>query len=161
MGYGLIEDGVPDLRALDYGVLTAPSSMAPALRLHRLYTGLMQVVANYEPDEIAVEEPFVAQTARQNARSALAVGRAQAIAMLVAAGNSIPLYTYLPARVKQVVTDHGGSNKEQVQRMVQMQLQLNQAPRPSDAADALAVAVCHARERRLAEMVARNERRQP
>ena len=107
---------------------------------------------------MAVEEPFVAQNARANARSALAIGRAQAVAMLVAASNNIPTYTYLPARVKQAVTDHGRSGKEQVQRMVCMHLNLPQIPQPSDAADALAVALCHVQERRLARLLAKGDR---
>ena len=158
MGYGLIEDRDGELTTLDYGVLTASSRMPPAERLHRLYLGLMQVVAEYKPEEMAVEEPFVAQNARANARSALAIGRAQAVAMLVAASNNIPTYTYLPARVKQAVTDHGGSGKEQVQRMVSVHLNLPQIPQPSDAADALAVALCHIQERRLARLLAKGDR---
>ena len=156
MGYGLVEDEDGELRALDFGVIVAPSRMPPAMRLHRMYLGLMELVATYEPEEMALEEPFVAQNAGGNARSALAIGRAQAVAMLVAASNGIPAYTYMPARVKQAVADYGGSGKEAIQRMVCVHLKLSQIPRPSDAADALAVAVCHAQERRLAALVARS-----
>jgi len=153
MGYGLIEEADDELRALDYGVLTAPSRMPPAERLHRLYLKLMQVVTRYKPDEVAVEEPFVAQNVGGNARSALALGRAEAVAMLVAAGNNIPIYTYAPAKIKQSVTGNGGSDKEQIQRMVCIHLNLAKTPQPHDAADALAIALCHIQERRLARLL--------
>ena len=153
MGYGLIEDRDEELRMLDCGILTASSHMPLAERLHELYLGLMKLVDHYQPHEMAVEDPFVAQ----NARSALAIGRAQAIAMLAAANSGIPAYTYPPARVKQVVADYGGSQKEQVQQMVRIQLGLTQIPQPSDAADALAIAICHFRERQLAKLIAKGE----
>ena len=157
MGYGLIEESGEELTTLAYGALVASSRMAPAERLHTLYLGLMKLVAQYKPHEMAVEEPFVSQTERGNARSAIAIGRAQAVAMLVAASNGIPMQTYPPARVKQMVTDHGGSDKDQVQRMVCIHLRLDKIPQPSDAADALAVALCHIQERRLAGLLARSD----
>jgi crossover junction endodeoxyribonuclease RuvC len=154
MGYGLIEEHEEELITLDYGVLVASRRRPLAERLHCLYLELTQVVALYHPDEMAVEEPFVAQ----NARSALAIGRAQAVAMLVAAANNIPVYGYLPARVKQTVADYGGSDKEQIQQMVGIHLKLAETPQPSDAADALAVALCHLQEKRLARLLATSGR---
>jgi len=158
MGYGVLEDSEEGLSTLDYGALAAPSRMPPAQRLHRLYLGLMKLVAQYKPHEMAIEEPFVSQTDRRNARSALAVGRAQAVAMLVAADHDIPIHTYPPAKVKQLVTDHGGSDKEQVQRMVSIHLGLSQLVQPSDAADALAVALCHVQQKRLAKLLEKGNR---
>ena len=153
MGYGLIEDQDEELRMVDYGILKASSHKPLAERLRELYLGLIELVVRYQPDEVAIEEPFVAQ----NRRSALAIGRAQAVAMLAAANNNVPLYTYTPARVKQIVADYGDSSKEQVQRMVQIQLKLSQIPQPSDAADALALAICHLRERQLAKLIVQGE----
>jgi len=154
MGYGLVdEEAGGRLDVVSYGTLSVPSRMPPSQRLHRLYEGLLTLVDRYEPGEMAVEEPFVSQTHSRNVRSALAIGRAEAVAMLVAAGRDIPVHTYAPARVKQMVTDHGDSDKEQVQRMVCLQLGLPEVPEPSDAADALAVALCHVQERRLARLV--------
>ena len=150
MGYGLIEGSDDELRMLDFGVLTSPRHALITERLPILYEGLEELIARYQPDEVAIEEPFVAK----NVRSALAVGRAQAVAMLAAANKRIPIYTYTPARVKQVVADYGGSGKEQVQQMVQIQLGLAQIPQPSDAADALAIAICHLRESRVARLLA-------
>jgi crossover junction endodeoxyribonuclease RuvC len=99
---------------------------------------------------VAVEQPFVAR----NVKSALAVGRAQAVAILAAANQRIPVYEYTPARVKQQVADYGTSSKEQVQEMVRLQLGLSEVPRPDDAADALAVALCHVRETHLKNLLA-------
>ena len=158
MGYGLIEDGENGLSTLDYGTLVAPSRMPPAQRLHKLYKGLVKLVIQHRPQEMAIEEPFVSQTDRSNARSALAIGRAQAIAMLVAADNDIPVHTYPPAKVKQSVTDHGGSDKEQVQRMVCMHLRLGDQIQPSDATDDLAVALCHIQQRRLEKLMEKGSR---
>lgn len=150
MGYGVVEEENDILAALDFGVLTASGRVPLPDRLYKMYKELLELVERHQPDEVAVEEPFVAR----NARSALAIGRAQAVAMLAAAGNGIPVYTYLPTKVKQSVADYGGSGKEQIQQMVQIHLGLSEIPRPDDAADALAVALCHLRERRVARLTA-------
>jgi crossover junction endodeoxyribonuclease RuvC len=92
-----------------------------------------------KPDVMAIEQPFVAK----NAQSAFAVGRAQAIAILAAANNNIPCFEYTPREIKQRVSDYGANSKEQIQQMVMLQLGLDQIPDPCDAADALAVALCH------------------
>ncbi|MBM4445308.1 MAG: crossover junction endodeoxyribonuclease RuvC [Chloroflexi bacterium] len=154
MGYGLIEENGQQLRMLDCGVLSAPTRKPPPERLYELYLGLLDILADSQPQEIAIEEPFVAQ----NIRSALAIGRAQAVAMLAATNKGIPIYTYPPAKVKQMVTNYGGSSKGQVQHMVCLQLGLAQSSPPSDATDALAIALCHLRERQLATVLARGNR---
>ena len=89
----------------------------------------------------------------KNARSALAIGRAQAIAILAAANSDLPSYEYTPTQVKQRVADYGASSKEQIQEMVRLQLELPQVPQPSDAADALAVAICHLQEIHLESLL--------
>ena len=104
-----------------------------------LYQELNDVLARYLPEEVAVEEPFVAG----NARSALALGRAQAVAILAAANKGLPVFRYSPTQVKLQVTSYGNSSKEQVQEMVKIQLGLDKPPKSTDAADALAVAICH------------------
>ena len=153
MGYGVVEGESDGLNMVGYGVLTCSNRAPIADRLHLLYEGLMKLISRYQPDEVAIEEPFVAK----NVRSALAVGRAQAVAILAAACNKAPVYTYTPAQVKQAVVDYGGSGKEQVQRMVQIQLGLDEFPQPSDAADALSVAICHLRQARVARLLADSE----
>jgi len=116
-----------------------------------LYNKLMEIISRHQPDAVAVERPFMAK----NARSALAIGRAQAIAMLAAANQGIAVYEYAPTEIKQRVADYGASSKEQIQEMVRLQLGLSRVPEPNDAADALAVAICHWREMQLQSLLAR------
>jgi crossover junction endodeoxyribonuclease RuvC len=157
MGYGLIEEKNNEIQMLDCGVLTISKKTSASGRLHQLYLGLLAILSDGHPAEMAIEEPFVAR----NIRSALAIGRAQAVAMLAATNKGIPVYGYPPAKVKQAVTSYGCSDKEQVQHMVHIQLGLPQASRPSDATDALAVALCHLRERQLADVLSRGNQQQP
>jgi crossover junction endodeoxyribonuclease RuvC len=139
LGYGFVDEVDGKMSMVHCGVLSISSKIPVEKRLCSLYSGLCEVIACYRPDEVAIEEPFVAV----NVRSALSIGRAQAIAILAAAGVGLPVFRYLPAQVKQQVTDYGGSSKEQVQRLVSMQLGLVEFPYAEDAADALAVAICH------------------
>jgi len=127
--------------------------MALAERLHELYLGLTDLLIRFRPDEMAVEEPFVAR----NVRTALAIGRAQAIAMLAAASHNIPVATYPPAKVKQGVTDYGRGDKQQVQRMVCIQLGLTESPGTSDATDVLVEGHGHHREKQLSRLLERSE----
>lgn len=120
-----------------------------------MYRRLLEIISRYQPDAVAIEQPFMAK----NVKAALAVGRAQAIAILAAAERSIPAYEYTPAQVKQKVTNYGASTKEQVQEMVKLQLDLAEVPQPNDAADALAVALCHLQETHLASLLAQGEQK--
>jgi crossover junction endodeoxyribonuclease RuvC len=149
LGYGVVDDG-QEMRMVDYGVLSLSRYARLEERLRSIYDGLSQIVAKHHPDEVAIEEPF----AGRNIRSALAIGRAQAIAILVAANQRLPVYRYSPAQVKQQVTSYGGSDKKQVQEGVRMLLGLQESPQPSDASDALAVAICHIQQSRLTKLLA-------
>jgi crossover junction endodeoxyribonuclease RuvC len=149
LGYGVVDDG-QEMRMVDYGVLSLSRYARLEERLRSIYDGLSQIVAKHHPDEVAIEEPF----AGRNIRSALAIGRAQAIAILVAANQRLPIYRYSPAQVKQQVTSYGGSDKKQVQEGVRMLLGLQESPQPSDASDALAVAICHIQQSRLTKLLA-------
>jgi len=153
LGYGVVDEDAGEMAFVTCGVLSLPAKVPVEKRLSSLYKKLVEVVANHRPDEVAIEEPFVAG----NARSALAVGRAQAIAILAAANKNLPIFRYLPTQVKQQVTDYGGSSKEQVQEMVRLQLGLAEPPQPSDAADALAVAICHLHQRQIEVILARGK----
>ena len=150
LGYGVVDEEGGEMTMVACGALSLPSKVPVERRLSSLYKKLGEIVARYKPDEVAIEEPFVAG----NARSALAIGRAQAIAILAAANENLPIFRYLPAQVKQQVTNYGGSDKEQVQEMVRLQLGLAQPPQPSDAADALAVAICHLHQRHIERLLA-------
>ena len=150
MGYGAIESRDDEIALINCGALTAPERSPIGERLSYLYQGLLQIISRCQPDAVAVEQPFMAK----NAKSALAVGRAQAVAILAAANRGIPTYEYTPAQVKQRVSNYGASSKEQIQEMVKLQLGLSQVPQPSDAADALAVAICHVQEMHLTNLLA-------
>ncbi len=150
-GYGMVESEGDEARLIECGILKTVARSPIGERLCYLYNGLSKIISRYHPDAAAIEQPFVAK----NVRSALAVGRAQAIAILAAANKGIPVYEYTPAQVKQRVADFGASSKEQIQEMVRLQLRLTETPQPSDAADALAVALCHLREAHLQSLLAR------
>lgn len=149
-GYGVIECDGDDMALVDYGAITMKERSPIGERLHYIHTELITVIERHRPDSVAVEQPFVAK----NVKTALAIGRAQAVAMLAAAVNGIPSYEYTPAQVKQRVASHGASSKEQVQEMVRLHLGLDAVPEPNDAADALAVAICHSQELHLNNLLA-------
>jgi crossover junction endodeoxyribonuclease RuvC len=153
MGYGLIESEGEDLVPVDFGAIRVPDLPGIAERLSYLYTGLVEIIRRHRPDAVAVEQPFI----HKNVRSAMAIGRAQAIALLAAAGEGIPAFEYTPTQVKLRVANYGASGKEQVQEMVRLMLGLAQVPEPNDAADALAVAVCHVQETHVNDLLARQE----
>jgi len=149
MGYGIIDDSNGELTAIEYGVLSTPARQATPERLRTLYDGVSGLIESYQPDEVAVEL-FVAR----NLRTALIVGQARGVALLAAANKGLPVYEYTPLEVKQRVSGYGRGEKRQVQEMVRMQLGLDCIPQPDDAADALAVAICHVSESRLSHLLA-------
>jgi len=150
MGYGVIESRNDEVALVVCGALECTERSSVGERLSFLYAELGKLMVRYQPDAVAVEQPFVAK----NVRSALAIGKAQAVAILAAANSGITSYEYTPAQVKQRVSNYGASSKEQIQEMVRLQLGLAEVPRPSDAADALAVAICHWHEICLAKLLA-------
>ncbi len=150
MGYGVIESEDDEIALIDFGALVGPGRSPIGERLSYLYNELLEIIQRHQPDAVAVEQPFIAK----NVRSALAIGRAQAIALLAAAGRGIPTYEYTPAQIKQRVANYGASSKEQIQEMVRLHLGLSEVPQPNDAADALAVAICHLREIHLSNLLA-------
>ena len=149
MGYGVVESQDNDVTLIKYGALNTPPRSPIGERLNFLYSNLLKIIAQHKPEAVAVEQPFVAK----NARSAFMIGRAQAIAILAAASSHVPCYEYTPAEVKQRVANYGASSKEQIQQMVMLQLGLSQVPDPSDAADALAVALCHLQAKHLEDLL--------
>jgi crossover junction endodeoxyribonuclease RuvC len=113
-----------------------------------IFRQLEKLIAKYKPEVVAVETPFVGN----NISSALAIGKAQALSLLAAANKNIPVFEYSPAKVKQRVSGYGAGSKQQVEMMVRMELGLTEFPYPADAADALAVALCHVSETRLEQI---------
>lgn len=140
MGVGVVDSEQGEL-ALVYSAVLQPRRTSPLFeRLHHLYEHLLRVIGEWKPQVVAIEEPFVAR----NVRAAQAVGQAQAVAMVAAAHQGLPVCGYSPREVKRAVTDYGGSSKVQVQDMIKVLLRLPDEDRqPADAADALAVAICH------------------
>ena len=143
MGYGCLEGEDDPLVIVGFGVLSCSSDVPISKRLYYLYKELVQLIEHYNPSEVAIEAPFVAK----NAHSALVLGQAQATALLAAEENGLPIFTYTPTEIKQAVADYGRSTKKQIQEMIRIQLGLATCPSPDDAADALAVALCHIRHR--------------
>jgi len=138
-GYGVVTDAGGGPQALAYGVIRTPAKQELALRLVTIYAELNDLLDTHQPDAVAVEEVFFSK----NARTALSVGHARGVVLLAAARRDIPLFHYKPTQVKQAVTGYGGADKRQIQEMMKMLLGLDDIPRPDDAADALAIAICH------------------
>ncbi|HVQ22400.1 MAG TPA: crossover junction endodeoxyribonuclease RuvC [Candidatus Saccharimonadia bacterium] len=145
-GYGLVERTGSRLRAVDYGCLETPAGMPLPERLLLIQDGLIDLVETHRPDLVAVERLFF----NKNVQTAFAVGQARGVALLTAARYGLPVHEYGPHEVKLAVTGHGRAEKLQVQRMVQVVLGLAVLPRPDDAADALAIAICLAHAHRPA-----------
>ena len=140
MGVGVVDSAGGELTLAYSAVLSPTKASSLSQRLHYLYGQVLQTIQEWRPSLVAIEEPFVAR----NPRSTMAVGQAQGVAMVAAAQCGLPVSTYAPRAVKKAVTDYGGSSKEQVQEMVRVMLGLPEDFwQPSDAADAVAVAICH------------------
>jgi crossover junction endodeoxyribonuclease RuvC len=139
-GYGLVEGSHPP-QAHRAGVIRTDADRSIPERLLELYHGLTEIVADTEPDAVALETVFT----NRNLQTAISVGRASGVALLSAAEAGIPVYEYVPTAIKSAVTGDGSANKGQVQQMVTRLLRLEQAPKPADASDALAIALCHLR----------------
>lgn len=139
-GYGLVRQlSGRQVELVDYGVIRTPANQPMAERLRQLYHDLSAIIAKYAPDEAAVEELFFSR----NVTTALSVGQARGVAILAAAEAGLPVHEYKPREVKQAVVGYGNASKEQVQQMVRVLLNIDEVPRPDDAADAVAVAICH------------------
>ena len=153
-GYGLLRvDG--SVEAEEWGVISLPARTSLECRLFQIYSRLSEMLRRHHPDEVAVEEPFMGVGLLRYTGPAFAVAQAQAAAVMAAASCEIPVFRYAPAQVKLAVTDDGRASKEQVQELVSRQLGLV-APFPqSDAADALAIALCHEKRRRSDAILAR------
>lgn len=149
-GYGVVKEEGDGLQAVDFGVITTQGHDPLPTRLQQIYQGILDLIARHGPQEVAVEELFFAR----NARTALAVGQARGVALLAAANSRLPVAEYTPLQVKQALVGYGRADKEQVQQMVRLILGLKQMPQPDDAADALAVAICHLHWRQVSQRLA-------
>jgi crossover junction endodeoxyribonuclease RuvC len=139
-GYGMVEHGHPPIARLA-GVIRTDPEVAMAARLAELHAGIAQVIDEARPDVVAVETVFT----NRNLQTAISVGRASGVALLAAAQAGLPVFEYVPTLVKSAITGDGAASKAQIQQMVARLLRLADPPRPADAADALAIALCHLR----------------
>jgi crossover junction endodeoxyribonuclease RuvC len=138
-GYGCVETDGRQHRLVVCGAIAAPADTAFPERLRTIHTGLVALLAQCRPDCVAIENIFHAR----NVRSALRLGHARGVALLAAAGAGVPIVEYTPAEIKRAVVGFGRAEKQQVGQMVKLLLGLDAPPAPHDAADAIAVAICH------------------
>jgi crossover junction endodeoxyribonuclease RuvC len=139
-GYGIVRERGNRLKAVDFGCWKTTADQTPSVRLKTIFEGVVELVEQFEPHAVVLEESFVGV----DARTALSVGQARGAVLVAAASHGIECAEYAPARVKQAVCGYGRAEKAQVQRMVAAILGLERSPTPHHAADALAVAICHA-----------------
>lgn len=137
MGYGIVELAGSKERAVAFGALSTPADMLAEKRLQTLYRGVVELLLEFKPDAVAVEELFFGR----NVTTAIHVGQARGVVLLAAADNGVPIREFTPMQVKMAVTGYGRADKAQVQAMVKMLLGLQETPKPDDVADALAVGI--------------------
>ena len=149
LGYGVIKtDPKRKPEMIDYGIISTPKDQDLPTRLTTLEKGVKEIIEKFKPDEIAIEELFFAK----NVKTAIAVAHARGVILLTAIKECGKLYEYTPLQIKQALTGYGRADKNQIQQMVKTFLSLKAVPKPDDAADALAVALCHSRTNKLASL---------
>jgi crossover junction endodeoxyribonuclease RuvC len=148
-GYGLVrETAEGNFTVVEYGVILTPAGMPMEKRLLLLYQRLIELLLLHRPDAGAVEKLFFSR----NVTTAIAVGQARGVVLLALAQQGLAAAEYTPMEVKQAITGYGGADKHQIQMMVQAILGMSEVPRPDDAADALAIAMCHLQSYRLRDL---------
>ncbi|MCB0279114.1 MAG: crossover junction endodeoxyribonuclease RuvC [Calditrichaeota bacterium] len=138
-GYGIIKVEGNRISIVDLGTVKTHAKDPLPKRLKTIYDGILAVVEEYRPDACSIENIFM----HENARTAIILGHSRAVALMAVINNEIPVYEYTPREIKQSVVGNGNASKEQVQYMIRMLLNLKEIPKPSDAADGCAAAICH------------------
>ena len=156
-GYGIVEVHHGKFQALDFGNIETESKTKSPHRLKKIYDEVIHFVEQYQPEILVLEDVFFSK----NVSSAFAVGEVKGIVKLAAANTDCEVFTYTPAEVKQAVTGYGKASKVQIQKMVQVLLKLTEVPHPDHAADALALAICHARSHKILQLRGKYERHSP
>ena len=150
-GWGVVREDAADRATLvAYGVIQTPSSMPLPQRLRQIFEQVTALIDQHQPEVVAVEEIFFSK----NVRTAMSVGQARGVVLLAAALRERLVHGYTPLQVKQAVSGYGSADKAQVQQMTALLLGLDAIPTPDDAADAIAVAVCHLHSARLQNLLA-------
>ena len=139
LGYGVIEKTGNKFKACDYGAITTDKDMPMPQRLECLYNGLREIIEEQKPDVASIEQLYF----NNNAKTAINVGQARGVAVLACIKGGLEVAEYTPLQIKQALVGYGRADKKQVQFMVKTMLNLREVPKPDDAADALAAAICH------------------
>ena len=139
-GYGVICQKNHSLIPIDFGTIRPPSTLAIEKRYLIIYQGIEELIQKFKPQALAIENQFV----KKNAQSSLKLGMAKGAVLIAAAKNNVDLFHYAPKQAKLAVVGNGMASKQQVQKMVQIILHLQNLPTPEDASDALSLAICHA-----------------
>lgn len=147
-GYGVIECKGNSFKAIDYGIINTEANTPFPERLKILYNEMIKIINKYDPEDFAIEELFF----NKNVKTAIKVGQARGVEILAGVNSNLSIYEYTPLQVKQGVVGYGRADKKQVQDMVKLLLSLKQIPKPDDAADALAIAICHGQSLNFKEM---------
>ena len=140
VGWGVIDYENSRFRVVDYGSVQTKAGTDTVERLEKVYQGINTIIERYKPEHMAIEELFF----NTNVTTGIAVGHARGVILLALAQKNCPFYEYTPSQVKQAVVGYGKAEKRQVMELTRSILGLKKIPRPDDAADALALAVCHA-----------------
>ena len=147
-GYGIINVSNNQTRLIDYGIIKPSPKETLANRLLAIFNDVCELISNSNPQIFAIEEVFFGK----NVKSAMRLGQARGASMVAAASKEVPIYEYSARKVKQSVTGNGNAHKSQIQFMVKAKLQMDHNPEPMDAADALAIALCHDHQFRMADL---------
>lgn len=140
VGYGVIEFSGSRYYAMDYGVITTTANTPFPQRLQEIYNGMVSIIIRSNPDALSIERLYF----QNNQKTAIDVAQARGVILLSAQNNNLPISEYTPLQVKTAVTGYGQAHKQQVMEMTRRLLKLETIPKPDDAADALAIAICHA-----------------
>ena len=139
VGYGVVECVSGNFRCLEYGCITTPAHTLLEDRLSEIYDGMTELIARHRPDCMSIEELFF----NNNQKTAVDVAQARGVILLAANKAKLPIYEYTPLQVKSAVVGYGRAEKQQVMYMVRQYLHMKETPKPDDAADAIAIAICH------------------
>ncbi|MFA5536189.1 MAG: crossover junction endodeoxyribonuclease RuvC [Bacillota bacterium] len=148
VGIGLIDLAGSQYKIVDFGCIRTSAKDSDAERLHQIFISMQGIINDFKPHCLAVEQLFF----NKNTKTALSVGQARGVILLSGREQNLPVFEYTPLQVKQAIVGYGRAEKRQVQEMVKVLLKLEERPTPDDAADALAVAICHAHSRNLQEL---------
>ncbi|KKQ94968.1 MAG: Crossover junction endodeoxyribonuclease RuvC [candidate division CPR2 bacterium GW2011_GWC1_39_9] len=151
-GYGVIKKEGNVLTVLEYGCIRTEANLDLKIRLRIIEEDLIEIIESFKPDVASVEQLFFCN----NAKTALSVGHARGVILLVLAKNEIPSFEYTPLQVKQTISGYGKASKKQIQEMVKILLKMKEIPRPDDAADALAIAMCHLQNANFIDKISQN-----